>query len=352
MREIVALWEEVLHLRPISTDDRFFDIGGTSLQAVRLIEKIYQRCGCRLPASVFMKNPTVKMCAEEISRLGTLAAPVQCLVPLKTSGQSPALFCLHAGGGHAMFYRDFALSLPANIPCYAIQPKGIDGQAAPLTDIKKMAAHYIEEIQSVQPNGPYNLLCYCFGGALMLEMARQLEQRNESVGHLIVADAPAPVPASHPMAYLGWHSFLLYEFIVQNRWDLLTSAVKGQLKKLSYGAASETPKNDQPKALAAVQDACVTGFNQYRAHPTELTVTFLNAGHSDDKNTSACYMRSWNTLTPSRRDYQLSGDHGFIFDQPNVVETARVVAEILRTSTANVAQRVDYTKPVGSVVTI
>ena len=350
--EIVALWEEVLHLRPISTDDRFFDIGGTSLQAVRLIEKIYQCCGCRLPASIFMKNPTIKMCAEEIASMGTRAAPVQCLVPLKTSGQSPALFCLHAGGGHAMFYRDFALSLPADIPCYAIQPKGIDGQEAPLTDIRKMAAHYIDEIQSVQPNGPYNLLCYCFGGALMLEMVHQLEQKNESVGHLLVADAPAPVPVSHPMAHLGWRAFLLYEFIVQKRWSLLANAVKKQLKNLCDGAASEIPRNDQPKTLAAVQAACVTGFNQYRAHPTELAVTFLNAGHGDDENTSACYMRNWKTLTPNRRDYQLSGDHEFIFDQPNVVETARVVGEILRTSTENVSQRVDFAEPVGRVVTI
>ena len=251
-----------------------------------------------------------------------------------------------------MFYRDFALSLSSNTPCYAIQPKGIDGQEAPLTDIKKMAAHYIEEIRSVQPNGPYNLLCYCFGGALMLEMAHQLEQKNESVGHLIVADAPAPVPASHPMAYFGWHIFLLYEFIAQKRWSLLASAVKKQFKKLSSGAASETSRNDQPKTLAAVQAACVTGFKQYRAHPTDLTVTFLNAGHGDDENTSACYMRNWKFLTPRRRDYLLSGDHGFIFDQPNVIETARVVDEILRTSATNVSQRVDYAEPVGRVVTI
>jgi len=63
-------------------------------------------------------------------------------------------------------------------------------------------------------------------------------------------------------------------------------------------------------------------------------------------------MRNWKTLTPNRRDYQLSGNHEFIFDQPNVVETARVVGEILRTSTENVSQRVDYAEPVGRVVTI
>jgi len=350
--DVVALWEEILHLRPISMDDKFFDLGGNSLQAIRLIEKIYQQSGCRLSASIFLTNPTVTMCTEEIARLGKGSSAVQCLVPLKSSGLSSPLFCLHAGGGHAMFYRDFALNLPADVPCYAIQPKGIDGQVAPLTDIKKMAAHYIAEIKKVQPNGPYNLLCYCFGGALMLEMACQLELNDESIGHLIVADAPAPVPATHPMAYCGWRAFLLYEFIVQKRWVLLAGAAKTLLKKFSYRVTSDNSQSSRPKTLAAVQQACVTGFQQYRARPTQLAVTFLNAGHENENNISSCYMRNWETLTPNRRDYKLNGDHGFIFDQPGVVETARVVAEILDTPTENASVMVQSVESIGRVVTI
>lgn len=331
--EMVAQWEEILQVRPISMDDRFFDLGGTSLQAIKLIEQIQKQLKHRLPASIFLKNPTPKACAEALN----IAAnkPIQCLVALKPDGKSTPLFCLHAGGGHAMFYRDLAHNLPTDLPCYAIQPKGIDGLEEPLSDIKQMAAHYISEIKTLQPTGPYNLLCYCFGGALMLEMAHQLEAQNDHIGHLIVADAPSPIPVTHPMAYLGWNAFLVYELIVHRRWDIIKSAAEVSLKKLYTHTKSYAIRKNQPKSLAAVQQACVKSFYNYRARPTNLTIDFLNAGYGNEKDTSACYMRNWKTLAPNRQDYDLEINHQCIFVHPGVTETAQVVSTILKTGAQN-----------------
>ncbi len=337
--EIVSIWEDTLQLRPVSLDDPFFNIGGTSLQAIQLIDRIEKRFGYRLPASLFLDNPTPEICARVIAENGTGTTPIQSLVALKESGDAAPLFCLHAGGGHAMFYRSFAHKLPANIPCYAIQPRGIDGQEPPLTDLSEMAAHYIAEIKTRQPNGPYHLLCYCFGGALLLEMAHQFTRNNDNIGHLIVADAPAPVPASHPMAKLGWRAFLLYEFAIQGRWDMLAQASRTWLKKYRYAKSRNSDSHDtgmaQNNTLAEVQKACVRSFNNYRAQPTKLTLTFLNAGSANENNSSTIYMRNWSTLAPNRQTYHLDGDHRFIFDQPHVAETAKMIATILTSPTPN-----------------
>ena len=55
-----------------------------------------------------------------------------------------------------------------------------------------MAAHYIQSIKSVQPEGPYLIAGHCDGGWVAYEMAIQLQERGEEVGYLGLVDLPAP----------------------------------------------------------------------------------------------------------------------------------------------------------------
>ncbi len=330
--EILALWEEVLNIRPLSMGSRFFDVGGNSLLAVKLIQKVSSNLDRQIPAALFLENPTPRQCAQRVLLPGEEPPFIPSLFPLKPA-RTPSkatLYCLHAGGGHAMFYREFARNLPDDIACYALQPKGIDGIEPPITNISEMATQYLNEIKTLQPTGPYHLLCYCFSGALMLEMAKQLQQKNEVIGQLIVADAPAPIPATHLMSKFGWGAFIVYELAVQGRWDLLWKAAKPKIRK-RIGVNHQSNQKDERKfkTLAAVQQACVTSFKGYRATTTDLQLTFLNAGSENPESSQAVYMRQWRILAPNSVDYPLVGDHRYLFDLPDVKETASVVSDIL-----------------------
>ena len=325
--EMIALWEEVLHLRPVSMDARFFDIGGTSLHAVTLIERVSKALNYRIPASLFLGNPTPRACAAFLLRAEESPAPMKSLVPLnkaaRENSREPGLYCLHSGGGHAMFYREFAQRLPGQTPCFALQPRGIDGREAPDTSVKEMASHYLAEIKSQNPDGPYHLLCYCLSGALVLEMAHQLKKQGLQAGHLIIVDAPSPVPAAHPVAKLGWSAYLIYELVIQRRWDMLQSALKHRVEKKKLASASEP---GQHKALSGVQQACKQGFTDYRAKPTDLPVTFLqNTGALSQ----AIYMRNWPKLTPNANIISIDGDHRFLFDLPEATNTAKIIGSII-----------------------
>ncbi len=344
--EILALWEEVLNMRPLSMGSRFFDVGGNSLLAVKLIQKVSHALDRRIPAALFLENPTPRQCAQRVLLPGEEPPFIPSLFPLKAKKKSNAatLYCLHAGGGHAMFYREFARKLPDNIACYALQPKGIDGLEPPITNISEMAAQYLDEIKCLQPTGPYHLLCYCFSGALMLEMVKQLQQKNEIIGQLIVADAPAPIPATHLMASLGWRAYIGYELAMQKRWDLLWQAVAPKIRKQfrGYQKADETHEGGF-KTLAAIQQACEQSFKSYRATATDLQLTFLNAGSESPEDSQAVYMRQWKKLAPNSVAYPLVGDHRYLFDLPDVKETASVVATILSEPVAGVTK---YNAPV------
>ena len=331
--ELIAIWEDTLQVRPISMNSGFYDIGGSSLLALQLVQSIKTKLQADLPVSLFFSNPTPALCAQALEDQKDSIKPIPYVIGFNSQQNKPGLFCLHAGGGHAMFYKDFAQYLSVQTPCYAIQPKGIDGKEEPLTTIEQMASFYIAEIKKVQPRGPYHLLCYCFGGALILEMTNQLKAQNDEVGCLIIADAPSPVPASHPMAKIGWKPYLLYEYFLQQRWDYLYQAAMTQLEKLNYVIRSNnktlTDDDSIHNYVARVQTACEISFTNYRAKAIEHPVFFINAEDSDSRFSNAVYMRNWKRLTPNLSHHYVKGDHRTIFNQPYVHGTAQVVSEII-----------------------
>jgi thioesterase domain-containing protein len=89
-------------------------------------------------------------------------------------------------------YRDLAYNLDPEQPVYGLQPKGMMEGEEPLTRIEDMAAHYIREIQTIQPQGPYQLGGYSFGGNVAIKMAQQLHQQGQEVSLLVLFDCRGP----------------------------------------------------------------------------------------------------------------------------------------------------------------
>jgi thioesterase domain-containing protein len=99
---------------------------------------------------------------------------------------------MHAGAGTILFYHDLARRLGPDQPIYGLQAQGLYGKATPHATVEEMAAHYIQEIRTVQPEGPYQLAGFCFGATLAFEMAQQLRAAGFEVGLLASFDGGRP----------------------------------------------------------------------------------------------------------------------------------------------------------------
>ena len=193
-RTLVEIWQTALHTRPIGIRDSFFDLGGHSLLAVRLFALIKRRLGKDLPIAALFQSPTVEQLADLI-REGEWSAGFASLAPLQPNGSRTPLFLVHAAGGNLLPYRELVSCFDPNMPVYGFQEIGLHG--APDTRIEDMAAHYIQAMQSVQPNGPYLLAGWSFGGVLAFEMARQLGVQGEEISLLAMLDARSPDYLKH-----------------------------------------------------------------------------------------------------------------------------------------------------------
>ncbi|MBL9213335.1 MAG: amino acid adenylation domain-containing protein [Opitutaceae bacterium] len=185
---LVRIWTGILAVERIGIRDSFFDLGGQSLLAVTIFNRIERELGRKLPLSTLFRAPTIEQLAAVLDGHETGGPDWGSLVPIKPAGREGPLFLVHGAGGNVLLYRALATHLAADRPLYGLQSRGLDGRTAPLTTIEAMAAAYLAEIRRVQPHGPYHLGGYCLGGTIAYEMAQQLRQAGEEVGLVALLD--------------------------------------------------------------------------------------------------------------------------------------------------------------------
>jgi thioesterase domain-containing protein len=99
---------------------------------------------------------------------------------------------MHAESGQILIYRELAQLLGSDQPVYALQAQGLDGTHPPHNTIEAMATHYLDEIRTVQPEGPYFLGGFCLGAVIAFQIAQQLHARGERAALLAALDASGP----------------------------------------------------------------------------------------------------------------------------------------------------------------
>jgi thioesterase domain-containing protein/acyl carrier protein len=186
------IWEECLKIDSIGVQDNFFELGGSSVQAVQVFSRIRKAFSKRLPITTLFQAPTIAQLGIFLQEHNKALAPWSSLVPIQPAGSKPPLFCMHAGAGTVLFYHSMAHCLGPDQPVYGLQAKGLNGNEPPHTYIEDMAAHYINEIRIIQPQGPYYLGGYCLGGILAFEMAQQLIRNKEEVALLANFNSVSP----------------------------------------------------------------------------------------------------------------------------------------------------------------
>jgi thioesterase domain-containing protein/acyl carrier protein len=200
-RQLVRIWESVLNIQLIGIQDNFFDLGGHSLLAVSLFAQIESVFGQVLPLSTLITAPTIAQLADLLNQ-AEQPKMRECLVLLKSGTAKASLFLVHDGDGETLLYRSLAYHLDPNLPVYGIQPYGCSKHPILHTRISDMVNYYIQQIRTVQPEGPYLLGGLCAGGSLAFEIARQLQKQGQQVAMVAIIDA-ADVEATHRVGLIA-----------------------------------------------------------------------------------------------------------------------------------------------------
>ena len=149
-RAVADIMAEFAGSAGFAADTNFFDAGGTSIGAMRVVMAIARTWDVEIPLDAFVAAPT----PAHIASLIAAGGPVRTFDPvvaLRTSGDRPPLFLVHPMGGNVLCYLDLVKHLPVDQPVYALQAAGAEPGATPLRTMSDLAASYIAAIRQGAP---------------------------------------------------------------------------------------------------------------------------------------------------------------------------------------------------------
>jgi amino acid adenylation domain-containing protein len=349
---LVEILGELLHLPSLGVHDNFFELGGTSLTAMRLVVVLEKRFGVGVPLSSFITTPTVAGLAK-LLRSGNADLAFDPLVPIRPTGSRPPIFLVHPLGGNVLCYARLARHLPPDQPVYALQAAGGDAGTEAVRSVTELAAGYLEAVRRVQPDGPYTIGGWSFGGMVAFEMAHQL-RGNGGVGHLLLIDPIArqsweyeQVPDDSLLEWFFWELIWLersgrapVEAIprelatVEEKFDFITRrATEAGVLRAGSSAASV-------RRLFQVFEANWAALIDYRPEVGDDDITLLRASerlpqvlvpmHTAAGTLHVDSTNGWGRLTTGRVEViDVPGDHLVLMEEPYVAEVARQITHVL-----------------------
>ncbi len=201
---LIAWWQELLGVDPVTPSDDFFELGGHSLIGVALFERIKKTYGIELGLSTLFEARTVRQLAEVIGHTlqsnGTDEKRVSAIVPIQPKGTRSPLFWIPGGYGTSVLaFKDVSLLLGPDQPVYGFEAR-MPEPGEEMERIPDRAARFIEEMRLLQPQGPYSLVGFCGGGYVAFEMAQQLVAKNQAVRLLGIVEC---YDERHPSTWSG-----------------------------------------------------------------------------------------------------------------------------------------------------
>ena len=193
-KTVAGIFAEVLSLDRAGVDESFFELGGHSFLAQPLIAKVNAALGTDLTVQSLFRAPTVEGLLREAAKGAdeSAADSLRQLLPLRTTGTKLPLFAVHPASGISWGYASMLGKLDPERPLIGLQMPGMEpGRTHPVeaATLTELADDYIAQLRSVQPEGPYHLMGWSFGGHLVHRLATRLQELGEEVAFLAILDA-------------------------------------------------------------------------------------------------------------------------------------------------------------------
>ncbi|MEB3980325.1 amino acid adenylation domain-containing protein [Mycobacterium sp. 663a-19] len=317
-RRVAGLWAELLVMPVTDVEADFFDMGGHSLLAARLISEVERAFGVELSLAAFLDyGRTVAQLAELLDADGRVGSD-------EAATRAPLHF-IFSGLSSAMSLRHFTAQWGAAQPVHALVPEQPGGLFDRSMTIEQHATQALSAIRSRQPDGPLALVGYSFGGLVAYEIARQAVDAGQQVEWLGVLDMPAPSMEKHLRAEmtLRWRLRRLRRRPARERWAKYREVA---LRVLRGGPL--WPENDFDYRGAAE----IIFRYQQAGHevPMHLFVSEVTAEAAEAD------LLGWDEFHKGPLTaHRIAGDHTAALDPPEVQRVARMMLDSLRAARAS-----------------
>jgi thioesterase domain-containing protein len=236
--------------------------------------------GRKLQLSIFLEAPSVAELAATLEH--KYHSPSSGLVQqIKSGGSRPPFFFIHGAGGNVLLYRQLAMYLKNDIPCYGIQCKGLDSKEPYHTTIEDMATEYIKEIKKIQSQGPYFFGGYCMGGMVAYEIGHKLAESGEKTGLIALFDTHSSYRDEQRIYYksilllqnIGFHMANLLMLNPIGQYDFFKTRASEAMRRIKrqydvwFSKSSSNKEPNSEKPFVRIERINDTACQAYTAKP-------------------------------------------------------------------------------------
>jgi amino acid adenylation domain-containing protein len=314
-QKLLDIWEETLNISPISTNDNFFEIGGDSILSIQIIAKA-RKNGIMLSPNQLFEYQTIAGLSRRLLETEHQKEEWSFIAKLRSGGRKNPLFCIHSGGGHVFFYSLLKKYLKKDRPIYAVQPVGLYGSEEMHQSVQEMTTEYLKAIREIQPNGPYNILVYCFSTSVGNEMAIQLSKIGEEI-NIIVADTMASPWNATDNDTLKARIFSFSKRLLMNPYKSIKtfSADRKYIFQAIKGKYFGKVKEKQLEELKANLRKISVNY-AWKKNNGKVSLLLTD---KPDKNFNKFIIKSWEKYAKGGvKIYPTKGNHTTLFEEPDI----------------------------------
>ena len=315
--------------------------------AARVMTQIEKKTGKRLPLASLFEHSTIEKLAL-LLQLDDQFIQWGSLVPIKPQGNKPPIFMVHGAGLNVLNFNSLAKYVDEDQPIYGLQAKGLNGNEEYLTSVEAIAAHYNNIIMDTQPEGPYAIAGYSFGGVIAYEMVCQLIAKGEKVSMLGLFDTYRFPAYQYPTTWgkrVGDLRFfagqkvhtIKHMFGSVAGFKFRTKKYMNMFRKVMQRVGSNETESVELSTQRALEIMQVNNraIANYHLKPADLKVTLFRAKQQDEYMHDITYL-GWKPFALKGVDiHDVPGDHYSIFTPPNDAVFAEVLQEVLDRNTIN-----------------
>ncbi len=312
---ILNIFNKVLGVKNIGLNDNFFEMGGNSISAIRILSNIQDCFSISLSMHDILSMPTPYELAKAITQqdfqnirsYDHIPSPIVCL---QSKGDKPPLFLIHPVGGTIFWFVKLANLLGDTRPIYGLQDPGLFTQRAYFSTFESMATFYLNEIKNIQSDGPYYLAGASFGATMAVEIAKKFIAEDKKIAFVGLFD--------------GWG--LYPEEILEHKF--LKKLMKTQYSDMLTQYPDINTQNIKPIVDISWHRAHLLA--DYQLDWIDCSLTLFKA----DKVVNALATidsphNHWIRHTPHLNIVSVPGDHESMFSHPNVEVLAKKLNEAL-----------------------
>jgi thioesterase domain-containing protein/NRPS condensation-like uncharacterized protein len=345
--QIAGIWETAMGLRGMSVRDSFFELGGQSLAAMRIVSRINKTYSLDFGLAALFSGYTVERMAELV-RKRLAANSSSSIVPMQPTGTAAPLFIIHGAGGNIIRFYHLAALAGTGHPIYGIQAQSLLAGQPALLRLEDQAAFYLAEIREIQPKGPYYFLGYSYGGTVAFEIAQQLHASGEQVELLGMLDSrqrDCMVMVQKKDSVLEQLDRRIARFVgnfvslsLGEKVDYLRQKLFTRTLRRIYTVAAALGFRSVPSFMKSADDISWVAAINYRPRPWAGPITLFRASVQPDPRLPQDL--GWTPLAEGGVElYELPGDHDLVFREPNIqVLASQLRARLERSDAAEARQ--------------